>query len=210
MVLQDQEIIRRLIDPDPSRRIVITPLVNPRKQIGPSSVDVCLGASFLVPVTSTIGAINPEDREMVQRYMRSIAIGYRDTFYLHPGEFVLAATLEFVRVPPDLACRIEGRSSWGRLGLLVHATAGFVDPGFSGNLTFELLNAGKLPIELRPGMRMAQLCFLRLQEQPWISYDQRPTSKYRQSLGARGTRSWEDQKIDTTEVSRQSHPQSPE
>jgi dCTP deaminase len=192
MVLQDAEIVRRLTAEDESKRIVITPLINPAKQIGPSSVDVSLGGNFKIPMTSHIGAIDPAESEVVQRYLRSIEVGLDEPFYLHPGEFVLASTLEFIRVPSDLACRIEGRSSWGRLGLLVHATAGFVDPGYSGSLTFELFNAGKLPIKLKPGMKMAQLCFFHLDGLPWRPYNKRPGSKYNNSLFAEGSRIWKD------------------
>lgn len=191
MLLHDKAIIERLLA-EPDRRIVITPLINPKQQIGPSSVDVRLGNSFRVPATSHIGAIDPHNEAAVTTYTTAVEIRHRDEFYLHPGEFVLAATLEYIRVPRDLACRIEGRSSWGRLGLLVHATAGFVDPGFSGNLTFELYNAGRLPVRLRPGMRMAQLCFFELKDKPNVAYDQRLESKYDKSLSAGGSQVWRD------------------
>jgi dCTP deaminase len=155
---------------------------------------VRLGGSFRIPTTSHIGAIDPDDEHDVATYTTAVEIGHGDELYLHPGEFVLAATLEYVRIPRDLACRIEGRSSWGRLGLLVHATAGFVDPGYSGNLTFELFNAGRLPVKLKPGMRMAQLCFFELKDLPNVAYDQRPESKYDKSLSAEGSRIWRDKR----------------
>ena len=85
-----------------------------------------------------------------------------DRFVLHPGEFVLGSTLETITLPDDLAARVEGKSSLGRLGLLTHATAGFVDPGFSGHVTLELSNVATLPIMLWPGMKIGQLCFIRL------------------------------------------------
>lgn len=193
MLLQDKAIIARMLEDLPDRRIIITPLIDPQKQIGPCSVDVRLGGTFKIPITAQIGAIDPEDGDIVTKHTESVEIGHNGCFHLHPGEFVLAATLEYLRVPRDLACRIEGRSSWGRLGLLVHATAGFVDPGFSGNLTFELINAGRLPVKLKPGMRMAQLCFFELKDQPNVAYDQRPESKYDKSLAAEGSRIWRDQ-----------------
>ncbi len=188
MILQDAELIKRLLIDDEKDRIVITPFINPAKQIGPSSIDVHLSGSFKVPLTSHISHIDPMDQSAVRSYMRSVELNFGESYYLHPGEFVLGATIEFVRVPYDLACRIEGRSSWGRLGLLVHATAGFVDPGYSGNITFELLNAGKLPLKLEPGMRMAQLCFLTLSGKPYLPYDRRTRSKYNHSLFAEGSR----------------------
>lgn len=190
MLLQDKAIIARILDERADRRIIITPLIDPKAQIGPCSIDVRLGGSFKIPTTTRIGAIDPRDEKTVASYVLSVDIRPGDEFYLHPGEFALAATLEYIRVPRDLACRIEGRSSWGRLGLLVHATAGFVDPGYSGNLTFELFNAGRLPVKLRPGDRMAQLCFFELAGLPNVAYDQRPESKYDKSLSAEGSKIW--------------------
>lgn len=188
MLLNDLDIMRRLVDEDPSKRLVVTPLIEPVKQIGPSSIDVHLGVTFKIPVTSRIPYIDPYRESSTIDYMRDVEISAGDALYIHPGEFVLAATLEYIHVPYDLGCRLEGRSSWGRLGLLVHATAGFVDPGFSGNVTFELFNAGRLPIELKPGYRMAQLCFMSLSDVPQVPYDRRPGSKYNQSLSAEGSR----------------------
>jgi len=196
MILQDAELIHRLLAEEEEKRIVITPFIDPANQIGPSSIDVHLSGSFKVPQTSHISHIDPLNEQAVRSYVRSIELNFGEPYYLHPGEFILAATIEFVRVPSDLACRIEGRSSWGRLGLLVHATAGFVDPGFSGNLTFELLNAGKLPIRLEAGMRMAQLCFLHLDGEPYLPYDRRASSKYNQSLFAEGSRIYRDRKLE--------------
>ena len=138
MLLQDKAIIERLLDERQERRLTITPLIDPEKQIGPSSVDVRLGSSFKIPTTNQIGVIDPYNERVVATYTTPVDIRHGGDFYLHPGEFVLAATLEYIRVPRDLACRIEGRSSWGRLGLLVHATAGFVDPGYSGNICLML------------------------------------------------------------------------
>ena len=197
MLLEDRAIIERLLDKELKQRIIITPLIDPVKQIGPSSVDVRLGGNFTVPTTSRLGSIDPDKEELVKGYTSAVDIGHNEAFFLHPGECVLASTMEYIRVPRDLACRIEGRSSWGRLGLLVHATAGFVDPGFSGNLTFELFNAGRLPIQLKPGMRMAQLCFFELKDFPNVAYDQRPESKYLNSLSAVGSRVYRD-KLPTT------------
>lgn len=193
MLLSDLDILKRLVDPDPSRRIIITPLIDPLAQTGPSSLDVRLGLGFKVPVTSHLPSIDPYSRPSIAaQYMREIELPIGEPLYLHPGEFVLASTLEYLHVPHDLGCRLEGRSSWGRLGLLVHATAGFIDPGYSGNVTFELYNAGRLPIQLKPGSRMAQLCFMSLQTPPKIPYNRRPESKYNQLLTAEPSRIWRD------------------
>ena len=182
-----------MIDPDENKRIVVTPLWDPVKQIGPSSVDVRLGVGFKIPVTSYFHSIDPYNEPSVaERYMSLLEVPGLEGFYLHPGEFVLASTLEYIRVPHDLSCRIEGRSSWGRLGLLVHATAGFIDPGYAGNVTFELYNAGRLPMALKPGLRIAQLCFIKLAGEPLVPYDLRPESKYNRVLSAESSRIWRD------------------
>ena len=104
---------------------------------------------------------------------------------------MLGSTLEYFRFPDNLAGRIEGRSSWGRLGLLVHATAGFVDPGYAGALTLELSNVGRLPIELKPGLRLAQVCFFEMSTPSLIPYDKKHGAKYG-SPGVRGSRAHAD------------------
>ena len=105
-----------------------------------------------------------EVKTRIQEYSINVSVGPDGYFVLHPGEFTLASTLEFIKLPLDIAGRLEGRSSVGRLGLQVHATAGFVDPGFEGSLTFELINSGKLPLKIRPGVRLGQMCFFKTKE----------------------------------------------
>ena len=108
-------------------------------------------------------ALKPYDPALQQDELTSLVEPAGDEpFVLHPGEFVLGSTLEKCTLPDDLAGRLEGKSSLGRLGLLTHSTAGFIDPGFSGHITLELSNATNLPITLWPGMRIGQLCLLRL------------------------------------------------
>ena len=116
-----------------------------------------------------------------------------ETYVLHPGAFLLASTLEFIRLPRDIAGRLEGRSSLGRLGLQVHATAGFVDPGFEGVLTFELINSGKLPVRVFPGMRLGQICFFHLRdvEAPY----RKKLNKYAGGLGVLFTQIEDDPEI---------------
>lgn len=170
MILNERDIIRRLTASDRDRRLTITPILDPKSQFQPSSVDLRLGTQFVVVKNSRLAALdplrNPADAAKE-------AVGYVDythaqpyeKFVLHPGEFALASTLEYVKLPTDLAGRLEGKSTWGRVGLQIHSTAGFVDPGFEGNLTFELQNVGRVPIPLYPTMRVAQICF----------YEGRPT-----------------------------------
>ncbi len=164
MILNEAQILERLVDPDPERRIIITPLLKPEEQFGPTSVDLRLGTDFQVMARTNLTHMDlmkdPEtlSRE-VQKHMQHVKVKPTEPFILHPGEFALASTLEYVKVPLDLAARLEGRSTWGRLGLQIHATAGFVDPGFRGALTFELSNVSNVPLPLYPGVRISQICF---------------------------------------------------
>jgi dCTP deaminase len=129
--------------------------------VQPSSVDVRLDKFFRLFDNHKYPYIDPAAEQ--PELTRLVEVGDDEGgFVLHPGEFVLGSTLETVTLPDDLAARVEGKSSLGRLGLLTHATAGFVDPGFSGHVTLELSNVATLPIMLYPGMKIGQLCFFRL------------------------------------------------
>jgi dCTP deaminase len=129
--------------------------------VQPSSIDVRLDRFFRVFDNSKYTHIDPKLR---QDELTSLVEkdGDDDPFVLHPGEFVLASTFELFTLPDDLAGRLEGKSSLGRLGLLTHSTAGFIDPGFSGHITLELSNVANLPITLWPGMKIGQLCLFQL------------------------------------------------
>jgi dCTP deaminase len=128
--------------------------------VQPSSVDVRLDKYFRLFDNHKYQVIDPAQDQ--PELTRLVEVDPADGFVLHPGEFVLGSTLETVTLPDDLAARVEGKSSLGRLGLLTHATAGFVDPGFSGHVTLELSNVATLPIMLWPGMKIGQLCFIKL------------------------------------------------
>jgi dCTP deaminase len=141
-----------------SGRIVIEPW-DPA-MIQPASVDIRLGSSFRVFHNHRIQSIdlgNPP-RDLTEH----VEVPDEGEFVIHPGEFVLGRTHERVEIPDDVVCRIEGKSSIGRLGLVVHATAGFVDPGFKGTLTLEIANFNSVPIVLRPGLPICQLSFMAL------------------------------------------------
>jgi dCTP deaminase len=128
--------------------------------IQPSSIDFRLDRYFRVFENHRYPHIDPAaDQSDLTRVVEPEG---DEPFILHPGEFVLGSTHEVVSLPDDIAARVEGKSSLGRLGLLTHATAGFVDPGFSGHVTLELANVATLPIKLYPGMKIGQLCFFRL------------------------------------------------
>jgi dCTP deaminase len=145
--------IRRLVD---EGRIVIEPW-DP-ELVQPASVDLRLGDSFRVFHNHRTAAIDLRDPPT----NLTEEIPDADVFVIHPGEFVLGVTREYVELPEDIVARIEGKSSLGRLGLIVHATAGFVDPGFKGTLTLEITNLTRVPIKLYPGLLIAQLSFMAL------------------------------------------------
>lgn len=136
--------------------------------VQPSSVDVCLDRYFRLFDNHKYAVIDPAQEQ--PDLTRLVETGGDEPFVLHPGEFVLGSTVEQVTLPDDVAARLEGKSSLGRLGLLTHSTAGFIDPGFTGHVTLELSNVATLPITLWPGMKIGQMCFFRLSsaaEQPY-------------------------------------------
>lgn len=184
MILNELDLLGRLTDPDPAKRIVVTPIADPRAQFGPTSLDIRLGTDFKVADVTNIALVDPAgDTEGAIPVWRSYQVLPDRAFILHPGEFALGVSMEFIRVPNDVSVRVEGRSSWGRVGLLIHATAGFVDPGFNGTITFELHNVSRLPIPLYPGLRIAQLCFF--QGRPTrLPYSEKSFSKYSGKTGA--------------------------
>jgi dCTP deaminase len=126
----------------------------------PSSVDLRLDRIFRTFVNHKYTHIDPATQQ--DDLTKEVEVQGDDPFVLHPGEFVLGSTFEVITLPDDIAGRLEGKSSLGRLGLLTHSTAGFIDPGFSGHVTLELSNVANLPIMLWPGMKVGQLCLFRL------------------------------------------------
>lgn len=128
--------------------------------VQPSSIDVRLDRWFRIFENHRYPHIDPSQEQ--PDLTRLLEPKGDDPFILHPGEFVLGSTVEIVTLPDDVAGRLEGKSSLGRLGLLTHSTAGFIDPGFSGHVTLELSNVATLPIKLFPGMKIGQLCLFRL------------------------------------------------
>ncbi len=154
MVLSDRT-IKELLD---EGRIIIDPL--DLRDVQPASVDVHLDRKFLVFRNSRRPFIDV--RENTDDLTEMAEIEDDRPFILHPGEFVLGSTLEMIGLPDDLVARLEGKSSLGRIGLLIHSTAGYVDPGWRGHLTLELSNVANLPITLYYGMRIGQVSFLRL------------------------------------------------
>ena len=154
MLLSDKD-IRAEIE---SGRVAIEPY-DPQ-MIQPSSIDVRLDRYFRVFENHRYPHIDPSVEQ--PDLTRLVEPEGDEPFILHPGEFALASTYEVVTLPDDVASRLEGKSSLGRLGLITHSTAGFIDPGFSGHVTLELANVATLPIKLFPGMKIGQLCMFRL------------------------------------------------
>ena len=153
MLLSDRDIRAELAE----GRVVLEPF--DEAMVQPSSVDVRIDKFFRVFENHRYPHIDPAEEQPDLTRMVEPEAG--EPFILHPGEFVLASTYEVVTLPDDVAGRLEGKSSLGRLGLLTHSTAGFIDPGFSGHVTLELSNVATLPIKLWPGMKIGQLCFIR-------------------------------------------------
>ncbi|MFE0458115.1 dCTP deaminase [Kitasatospora sp. NPDC058965] len=183
MLLSDKD-IRHEID---KGRVVIDPF-DPA-MVQPSSIDVRLDRFFRVFENHRYPHIDPAQEQ--PDLTRLVEPEGDEAFILHPGEFVLASTYEVISLPDDVASRLEGKSSLGRLGLLTHSTAGFIDPGFSGHVTLELSNVATLPIKLYPGMKIGQLCLFRLSspsEHPYGS--ERYGSRYQGQRGPTPSRSF--------------------
>ena len=184
MLLSDRDIRSELDD----GRIGLDPY-DPG-MIQPSSIDVRLDRYFRLFDNHKYPFIDPaEDQPELTRLVEAQG---EQPFILHPGEFVLGATYEQVTLPDDVAARLEGKSSLGRLGLLTHSTAGFIDPGFTGHVTLELSNVATLPIKLWPGMKIGQMCFFRLTspaERPYGSGA--PASRYQGQRGPTASRSFQ-------------------
>jgi dCTP deaminase len=149
---------RDLRDEIKAGRLVVDPYDDSLVQ--PSSIDVRLDRYFRVFENHRYPHIDPAEEQ--DELTRLIEVAVDEPFILHPGEFVLGSTYEVIGLAEDLAARLEGKSSLGRLGLLTHSTAGFIDPGFEGHVTLELSNVATLPIKLWPGMKIGQVCVLRL------------------------------------------------
>jgi len=183
VLLSDRDICAEI----EAKRVALEPFEPAMVQ--PSSVDVRLDRFFRVFENHKYPHIDPSIDQ--PDLTRQVHPEDGEPFILHPGEFVLGSTYEMVSLPDDVAARLEGKSSLGRLGLLTHSTAGFIDPGFSGHVTLELSNVATLPIKLWPGMKIGQLCFFRLSspaEHPYGS--EKYGSRYQGQRGPTPSRSY--------------------
>jgi dCTP deaminase len=184
VLLSDRDILAEL----DAKRVQLDPF--DAAMVQPSSVDVRLDRFFRVFENHKYPHIDPAEEQ--PDLTRLVEPDGGEPFILHPGEFVLGSTYELVTLPDDVAARLEGKSSLGRLGLLTHSTAGFIDPGFSGHVTLELSNVATLPIKLWPGMKIGQLCFFRLSspaEHPYGST--KYGSRYQGQRGPTPSRSYQ-------------------
>ncbi len=187
MILSDRSIKEELA----AGRLVVEPLFN--KSIQPSSIDLHLSNEFRIFRHSKHPVIDV--RKGFGEYTEMIKIKDDEPFIIHPGEFVLGATMERVKVPADLVGRLEGKSSLGRLGIITHATAGFIDAGFDGRLTLEISNMGKIPVALYPGMKIAQVSFIKMTTPAQHLYGSRGVnSKYQHQRGPTESRMFKEYK----------------
>jgi dCTP deaminase len=184
VLLSDRDILAEI----DQKRVQLDPF--DASMVQPSSIDVRLDRYFRVFENHKYPHIDPAEEQ--PDLTRMVEPDGAEPFILHPGEFVLGSTYELVSLPDDVAARLEGKSSLGRLGLLTHSTAGFIDPGFSGHVTLELSNVATLPIKLWPGMKIGQLAFFRLAspaEHPYGSA--RYGSRYQGQRGPTPSRSYQ-------------------
>lgn len=184
MLLSDRDILAQV----DAGRVRLDPY--DADMVQPSSIDIRLDRHFRLFDNHKYPYIDPAEEQ--PELTRALQVREGEPFVLHPGEFVLGSTYEAVTLPDDVAARVEGKSSLGRLGLLTHATAGFVDPGFSGHVTLELSNVATLPIKLWPGMKIGQLCFFQLASPALHPYGSDATgSHYQGQRGPTASRSYE-------------------
>jgi len=174
MVLSDRDIKVRL----KSNSVVIKPAPDLVEQLGSNSIDLRLGNIFRVFDHSKFAYIDPTDKQTSQDVTREVIVKKGERFIIQPGDFVLGTTMEHIEVPDDLVGSLEGRSSIGRLGVIIHSTAASIECGFRGHITLELANMGKMPVALYPGMRICSLAFSELSSPAEVPYYKKKNAKY--------------------------------
>ncbi|MBP9717026.1 MAG: dCTP deaminase [Candidatus Levybacteria bacterium] len=175
MILSDGDIKKALKE----KRIEITPVPDFATQLGSCSIDLRLGDTFRVFEHSKYSHIDPAKKDFSNEITREIKIKKGDVFMMQPGDFVLAVTLEKVKIPADLMGRLEGRSSLGRLGIVVHSTASIFDPGWDGKPVLELGNLGRMAVSLTVGMRICAMTFEELSSPAETPYTSKKFAKYK-------------------------------
>lgn len=184
MILSDSDIIVRVKKGD----LIITPFS--QKNVQPSTYDFHLDSKISIFDNWQTGLIDLTQKINITRI---INIGKKGSFIIHPGEFILGATVEKFTFPADLAGKVEGKSSLGRLGLIIHATSGYVDPGFSGQITLEISNINRLPIKLYAGIRIGQMAFVSMSSPVKNPYgSSKLGSKYQGQVGPTASKIWKE------------------
>lgn len=180
--------LRKIINEKNAVNVDDGPEIDMDLQLGPSSFDLRLGYEFGVLNTRKLDMIDVKNMKKYEEYIKKETHTKEDGITVHPGEFILGETIETLNVPDDLVARVEGRSSYGRLGIIVHATAGFVDPGFEGDITLEIQNLGQAPVKLYPEDRICQVVFEELTSTAEKPYGSKKDVKYQGQTGATGSK----------------------
>ncbi len=176
MILSDRDIKARMLKGD---IVVESPDNDHMGNVGASSMDLRLGKYFKIYDHTKYAVLDPLQPETFKDIARLIEVDdERVPFIVQPGEFVLGVTLEKIKISDDMVARVEGRSSLGRLGIIIHSTAGFVDAGFEGTITLEITNINRMPVALYPGMRVCQLAFEEMSSPAEVPYHKKGSSKY--------------------------------
>lgn len=175
MILSDRGIRKALKE----KRIVISPAPNLSVQLGTCSVDLRLGNVFRVFEHSKIPYIDPSKKDYTNEVTKKVTVKKGQDFIMQPGDFALAVTLENVKIPDNLMGRLEGRSSLGRIGIVVHSTASIFDAGWNGKCVLELGNLGRMAVKLTPGMRICSMSFEELTSPVEKPYSKRNNAKYK-------------------------------
>lgn len=178
MILSDRDILQKM---EENAIQIASPQLDWKSQVHASSMDLRLGYFFRVYKQESIGILDPKTmgaEDLTVLFERDA----NTPFIVHPGDFVLGVTLEKITLPHDIVARVEGRSSLGRLGIVVHSTAGFIDAGFSGTITLEISNMNTIPVALYPEMRVCQLAFEQMSSAALIPYGEKSCSKYQNQV----------------------------
>ena len=175
MILSDRDLKKAIA----SKKIVIKPTPDLSTQLGTCSIDLRLGNVFRVFDHSKHPYIDPSKKNFSSEITKKVVVKNGEGFVMQPGDFVLAVTLEQVKIPKNMMGRLEGRSSLGRLGIVVHSTASIFDAGWDGKCVLELGNLGRMAVKLTPGMRICAMSFEQLSSEAEIPYSQKKTAKYR-------------------------------
>ncbi|KKR24534.1 MAG: dCTP deaminase [Candidatus Levybacteria bacterium RIFCSPHIGHO2_02_FULL_39_36] len=175
MVLSDRDIKAAIAE----KRIVITPQPDFRTQLGTCSIDLRLGNVFRVFNHSSYPYIDPSKKDYTSEITKKVIVKNGKDFIMQPGDFALAATLERVKIPDNMMGRLEGRSSLGRIGIVVHSTASIFDAGWDGNCVLELGNLGRMAVKLTPGMRICAMSFEELSSPAEVPYSKKKDAKYK-------------------------------